>query len=269
MYRHTDTQHNPRLALPAILAMVAFSCAALSGCGGAGTEAVATAAAGVGAGYQDVMSYCGSVAPTGPAAQPGGLETSSPSRMGNPSYEVHALVSPAGVERETAMAQRLQVGIRDYRGVNGPIVPSGLVKPEWKMGIAFLAALPAHSAACVAGLAKLTPPVTVLPGFPASQPVGYTLSWRSRWSENVPLHDVGGAVVDGFEFVSTFVPLDAQVFFVLPKSRMPVLPALSVCHLAPAAAAWDCAAASGGGTGEDWIVSRPGARPGVYVLALR
>lgn len=250
------------------IALMAVICAALAGCGGAGgQEEQATQVSTDAAAYAATQDYCGSKEPTGAAAEPGGWEITSPSHFGNPTYDVNAIVSPGGTT-SSAFPVRLQVNVEDYRGVTGSFVGSGYGEPEWKMGISFSPVLPARSAACVAGLAKLTPPAPSPFGLPgATTPVGYTLAWSSKWSARVPVDRVPGAVLDGFEFVSTFAPASAQVFFVVSKKRLPVAQGVSICYLAPAATNWDCAPASAADQGKDWGFSRRAAQPGVYVLA--
>jgi hypothetical protein len=75
-----------------------------------------------------------------------------------------------------------------------------------------------------------------------------------------------GHVIDGFELVADFAPVDATVFFYLLKSRTASPQSLSICYLAPAAGSWDCTRANATDAGNNWGVARAGAAAGVYVV---
>lgn len=187
----------------------------------------------------------------------------SPSKYGNPAYDASALVSPRGAELTFAL--HMKVNVHDYRGANGGFVPPGYAEPEWKMGVQLQTRLPA-GAACVRSLAKVAAPLNLPGGFNLPNN-GYTLSWKSKWSAAVPVVNVPGAVLDGFEFVSSFTPPDAQSYFVVSKTYLPSAAGASICFLAPTATNWDCRAASVTDMGKDWGLARQGAQAGVFVLA--
>lgn len=244
-----------------------MAAAALAGCGAGTDEAADNDDPALLAAYTDTIAYCGAEEPVGASAQEGGWSMTSPSKYGNPSYEASALVSPRGAD--LLFALQMPVAVRDYRGVSGPVVPSGLAKPAWRMGVMLEERLPARAAACVLSLAKLVPPpfVPTLPGMPAPAPVyGYTLNWRSKWAPAVPVAGLPGNLIDGFEFVSTFVPGSARAFFALPKERLASTQGVAICHLAPTATSWDCATPDVADQGQEWGMTRRGVRSGVYVL---
>lgn len=242
--------------------VLALGCAMLGACG-AGSESYDATPTGDSGAYAEIMAYCNSEEPVGKSAESGGWSIDSPRPPHNLEYEINAIVSSAGAP--TSVPMRLQVMRRDYRFVKGETYAGGYARPEWKMGIAFTPSVPPKSAACVAGLAKLAP-VPSLP-FGDLQPTRYTLNWRSKWSTSVPIDGVAGKVIDGFEFVSNFVPASAQAFFVLDKDRFASTQGITICHLAPRASGWHCATPNTTDAGRDWMLSVSGTQPGVYVLA--
>ena len=252
-HQHTRKPNLQHLAIVLNLAL-------LAGCGaGAGEEEDAPPADM--AAYTETMAFCGVTEPTGQAALHGGLSHTSPSNYGNPTYDASAVVSPRGAELTYTL--HMKVPVHDYRGVSGTIIPSGQVEPESGMGVLLGGRVPA-GAACVRSLAKLAWP----PAIPGVPNYGYTLGWKSRWSAAVPVANVPGAVVDGFEFVSSFTPPDARTFFILSKTRLASTQGASICYLAPAGTSWDCKAPSVSDLGKEWGLVRPGAQAGVYVLAV-
>lgn len=234
---------------------IASIAALLSGCGaGADSQSVPAADA---AAYADTLAYCGSQEPTGAEAQPGGLSITNPWHSGAPMYDVGAVVSPAGAAASVPM--HLRIDIHDYRPISGSFILPGYAEPEWKMGVAFSPVLPPKSAACVASLAKLTP---------VGNTGRYTMAWSSKWSASVPVGDLPGKALDGFEFVGNFTPADAAVYFVVSKTWVASSQGLSICYRAPAGTSWDCAGANVADSGANWSLSRPGAKPGVYVVTV-
>lgn len=250
--KHTQT----RGPIPRRLA-ITIGLALLAGCGGGGGQEDAPPADM--AAYTETMAFCEGTEPDGQ----GGWSLSSPSKYGNPSYDASALVSPRGAELSFTL--QMKVGVHDYRGVNGFFIPSAYMEPEWGMGVQLQGRLPA-GAACVRSLGKLTPPLNLPGGFHMPDN-GYTLGWKSKWSAAVPVANVPGSVIDGFEFVSSFAPPDAQPFFILSKTRLASTQGAAICYLAPAAANWDCRTPSVTDLGKNWGLARQGAQAGVYVLA--
>ncbi|WP_296947719.1 hypothetical protein [uncultured Massilia sp.] len=235
----------------------------LAGCGG-GADDEAQADPALAAAYADTLSYCGATEPTGGAAEEGGYAQSWPSYYGNPSYDTSVVVSPRGAEPLDPIALRIQA--HDYRGVSGPIIGPGAFDLAWKMGVVLGARLPARAAACVVSLGKLVPATTILPGM--TQPVGQMLDWRSKWEARVDMRGLPGAVIDGFEFVSTFGQAGGLVAFIEPKARLAASQGASICRRAAAAGGWDCVAASAAGSadGAYWTFTRSGVQAGIYVL---
>ena len=260
MTQHTDKIHPRRAAIA-----IGLAATLLAGCG-AGEEDTGRAPVSD-AGYREILAYCGAEEPTGGAAQPGGWGLSPRYHYDSPAYDVTSLVSPSGSTLNEAL--RVQVDDHDYRGITGTFIGAGYQEPEWKMGVILGTALPARTAACVASLAKVIAPpyLPAMPGVTPPRQPGNTLSWRSKWSPAVPVDTVPGAVIDGFEYVSTFDAPAGLVFFTLSKSRYANTAGLAICYQPPAGGSWDCAAAETSDLGKDWGVSRRGARSGVYVVA--
>lgn len=247
-------------------AAIGLAATLLAGCGAGGEDDLGTAPVSD-AGYREILAYCGAEAPTGGPAQPGGWSLDPHSHYDSPAYDVTSLVSPSGSTLNEAL--RVQVDIHDYRGVTGTFIGAGYHEPEWKMGVILGTALPVRTAACVTSLAKVIalPYVPVIPGVTQPRQPGSTLSWRSKWSQAVPVDTVPGAVIDGFEYVSTFDAPRGQAFFILSKTRYATVAGLSICYQAPAGGAWDCAAAETSDLGKDWGLARRGVKSGVYVIA--
>lgn len=260
MTQATDKTNTLRAA-----AAIGLAAILMAGCG-AGEEDLGTAPVSD-AGYREILAYCGAEEPTGGPAQPGGWTLDPYSHYDSPAYDVTSLVSPSGSTLNEAL--RVQVDVHNYLGVTGTFIGAGYQEPEWKMGVILGTALPARSAACVASLAKVIAPpyVPAIPGVTPPRQPGNTLSWRSRWSPAVPVDTVPGAVIDGFEYVSTFDAPEGQAFFILSKSRFAGTAGLAICYQPPAGGSWDCAAAQASDLGKDWGLSRRGARSGVYVIA--
>lgn len=236
---------------------ITIGLALLAGCGGGGGQEDAPPADM--AAYTETMAFCEGTEPDGQ----GGWSLSSPSKYGNPSYDASALVSPRGAE--LGFTLQMKVGVHDYRGVSGFFIPSAYMEPEWGMGVQLQGRLPA-GAACVRSLGKLTPPLNLPGGFHMPDN-GYTLGWKSKWSAAVPVANAPGAVIDGFEFVSSFAAPATQTFFILPKTRLPGTEGASICYLAPLGTSWDCRTPSVTDLGKDWGLGRQGVQAGVYVLA--
>lgn len=240
-------------------AAAAASFAMLAGCGAgasSGTPAAADASA-----YADTLSYCGMTEPTGTGAAADGLSISSPNHFSSPSYDVNAVVSVNG-STDSSVPVRLQVDTHDYSTITGAFFQSGYADPASKMGVNFASVLPARGAGCVVSLAKLTS----VPIAPVGLTGNTVLAWKSKWANSVPVAELPGRVVDGFEFVADFEPSGSTVFFFLLKSRIASTQGMSVCYRAPTATSWDCAAPSVTDAGTNWGLTRAGGKPGVYVV---
>lgn len=253
--KHTQTRGPIARRLAIVIGL-----ALLAGCGAGEEEDAPPADL---AAYTETMAFCEASEPTGSTAQYGGWSLTSPSRYGNPTYDASALVSPRGADLTVTV--HMKVGVHDYRDVNGFFIPSAYMEPDWGMGVQLQGRLQA-GAACVRSLGKLSPPLNLPGGFHMPDN-GYTLSWKSKWSAAVPVANVPGAVIDGFEFVSSFASADAQTFFILSKTRLASTQGAAICYLAPLGTSWDCRTPSVTDLGKDWGLARQGAQAGVYVLA--
>lgn len=249
-----STQNIGKAAIGAtVLALV------LSGCGaGAGVEDAPAADAGT---YQQIASYCQTTPPgPGEAVRDGWVMNSSFSGYtGRDSYryETNAIISANGSTAEGLGPVSLKVGVYDYRGLasNAQFITPGYANPATGMGAVLSGTMSAKSVACVAQLAKI--------GWAA---VGATMHWRSFWNDVVPMSQLPGYQIDGFEFVGNFNPADGRVYFILEKQRHPAPQAYSVCYLAPGTTQWKCSQPELSDQGATWQVGIRGLAQGVYVL---
>lgn len=233
---------------------------ALSACGGASSSAPDAPAPDAGL-YAELIAYCG-------ASQPTALDASRDGWVTNMGQDASAIVSASGNSSEWQDPIVMKVNIQDLRGRSGNVILSGYGEPEWVMGVTIPTLLAAKSVACIKRVAKLTYPVSSSVGLGniAGQVQGPTLSWQSYWNRAVPVDQLPGYRVDGFEFVSNFTPRDGQVYFTANKTSFPSAQNLSVCYLAPNTKQWDCSQPTISDQGKNWQVFVRGVKPGVYIL---
>lgn len=222
--------------------------------------------------YTDLMSYCEMSEPTGAAATNDGWNTRLSYFMGGRSgYSGSGMVSPAGSSHDWSDPLKLTVPSSDYRGVSGRIVTSGYGKPEWRMGVAIPTVFSPKSVACVVQIARihstrdiiavLAPDTKItVPGTPP------TLIWKSFWNSQVPVSQLSGYQVDGFEFVSNFQPTEGIAYFVVDKAAHSTPHSMTICHLPAGGVQWACAPAGVTDLGENWQLAIQGVTPGAYVL---
>lgn len=236
-----------------------LTAAVLSGCGGGAAGGNTPDAPPSDASmYASTVDYCSIDEPGGKEAAEGAWQMSYPSYHNSAAgwYDVSSTVSVGGATPTTDMLDNIFVEPHDYRGVTGNIVSSGVASPQRKMGVVLAPLLSPKSAGCVMNLAKIRGSAS-----------GYsTLNWSSRWSPSVSFAGIAGSVVDGFEFVANFTPASSSAYFIVPKSWFATGAALSICYQSPSASNWDCAAAKVTDSDPNWIVERPSAKPGAYVL---
>jgi hypothetical protein len=246
------------------LIIVTLLASALSACGaGTGDDAVPAAAGG---GYDAIASYCGADKPN--AAQPvrDGWGSSWPYLNDNLNNAA-TIVSPDGSSTAWDEPIVMKVEFNDYRGVSGPMIAKGSVE-RWSMGASIPTLLPKRAVACTTQLSKKvrnTQPV-IEPGGVIGSVTTYTLAWKSYWDRALPLDRLNGYAVDGFEFVANFTPGSGQAFFVMDKTRFAGTAGLSVCYLAPGSVNWDCAVPASTDLGYGWQLTRPGMKPGAWML---
>lgn len=241
---------------------------ALTGCGGGGASSEPAAPSANAAMFKDLISYCGASQPTAEDASRDGWVSEFPSFNNGSTYQSSSIVSASGSKSAWEDPIVMKVGVRDYRGVTGSFVPSGYGKPEWLMGASIPTVLDAQSVACVTQVARVKHPVDPLAGIPnvPHPDLSPTLNWQSFWSRMVPVEQLSGYHVDGFEFVSNFSPSDGQVYFIVDKSRFQSPQNLSICYLAPTATQWDCAQPTIADQGANWQIYKRGVKQGVYIL---
>ena len=265
----TFTQKRKHAMHPALhhvsLPLISIAAVLLAGCGGGTVDEVRLPAADS-TSMLPLVEYCGARAPTSADAATNGWSQERPMHASYPIYDSNAVVS-AGGNTETSLGPlNMTVALNDYRGVEGSVVRSGASDAAVVMGAQLSPALGRNSVACVSQVSRLRAGTAVwLPGGgPAySQP---QLSWSSYWQAALPMAQLGGYHVDGFEFVSNFTPAGGAVVFSVPKSRYPTVPALSLCYLAPKAGNWDCSVPTVTDAGSTWRLTQNGLKQGVYLL---
>lgn len=258
-------------------AVVLVAVTALSACGGGSLSNApgqsSTPAAKVDESmFARVSSYCttDTLKPGDPAHQDGWV--ASPVAHGMPDqYTISAIASANGHAFTLNQPITMHVSHSDYRGVKSTLIPSGYGKPEWVMGVSLPTLLAPHAAACVTQVARInypTDPFANTPFAALGKPVDTTpvLYWRSFWDKAVPVAQLSGYPVDGFEFVSDFQPSDGQVYFVLDKARFTSPQTMSICFLAAGTKAWDCRQPTLADQGANWQLFQRGLQQGVYVL---
>ena len=229
---------------------------ALSACGGVLPSEPEAPAVDV-ARFDELITYCG-------ATQPTALDGSRQGWVGGGSgEESNAIVSASGSFSDLQSRIAMGVNIRTGSGSSG-----GYGQPL--MGVAFPTLLAAKSVACVKRVGEL-----VYPNYPA-QILGYvidpaltstpTLVWKSYWSRAVPVDQLPGKHIDGFEFVGNFTPKDGTVYFTANKISFPSAQNLSICYLAPNVTQWNCSQPTIADQGANWQVFIGGLKQGVYIL---
>ncbi|WP_157691715.1 hypothetical protein [Noviherbaspirillum autotrophicum] len=264
----------PNFAQHALYLATLGTALALTGCGGGagalgGGAGAPSAPVADAAAYDDMMSYCGITAPTGMDATQDGWSSNYGVLQGAGTvYYGSTIISPAGSAHAWSTPLTMSVPFTNYKGVTGPVVSSGYAKPEWKMGVAIPTVLSPRSVGCVTETARVyTPPtIDLSPGYPTLPQPQSSLIWTSYWSSKVPVSQLQGTPVDGFELVSNFAPASGVVYFVIDKASFAAPQTLSICRLAPKATQWNCVQPSVADAGENWSVTTSSPAPGVYVL---
>ena len=240
-------------SLPALAIVTAF---ALSACGGILPSEPEAPAVDV-ARFDELITYCG-------ATQPTALDASRQGWVGGGSgEESNAIVSASGSLSDSQSRITMSINIR-----NGSSTSGGYGQPA--MGVAIPTLLAAKSVACVKRVGEL-----VYPNYPA-QILGYvidpnlsstpTLVWKSYWDRAVPVDQLPGKHIDGFEFVGNFKPEDGAVYFTANKISFPSAQNLSICYLAPNVTQWNCSQPTIADQGANWQVFIKGLKQGVYIL---
>lgn len=248
----------------------------LAGCGGvagSGEDSAAAPAAVAGADYRDIVSYC-EADESVPGGRTGNGWVTAVETLANGINHSATLISPDGNPSVWNEWIALTVPVFDYRGVASSFGLSPNLIQTRVMGAAFPTVLPKSAVACVIQLSKITYTrpldLSALPGWtgsaPATPSLPYSLSWKSYWDAPLPFASLPGYAVDGFEFVSNFIPREGKAYFNLQKARFASVQGLSICYLAPRTATWDCATPTIVDLGASWQVGRPGMKPGSYLL---
>lgn len=252
---------------PASLILTCAAALLLAACGGQGaTEGETRLPPADSAAFLPLVAYCGARTPTSADAGINGWSQERPMHTSYPIYDSNAVVSAGGNTDTSLGPLSMTVVTSDYRGVEGSLVRSGASDPAVVMGVQLSPAMGRSSVACVSQVSRLRAGAPVwlpsgAPGYGMAQ-----LSWASYWQATLPIAQLGGYHVDGFEFVSNFTPAGALVMFTVAKSRFPTTQTLSLCYLAPTGANWDCATPNVTDAGNYWRLTQNGLKQGVYLL---
>jgi hypothetical protein len=228
----------------------------LGACGGTGgSDGEARGPAAEASLFVPMAEYCGIKSPETSSVAGEGWDT-APTPMNAYRYMANSLRSLAGSSQALDGGQALSIEINDYRGIAANSLPTwaGASDTAWVMGARIPTVLAPRSIACTVHLSKLRNNYT--------QPAG----WSTYWHASLPMAQLPGHLIDGFEFVSNFTPADSAIYFVLDKERYGNLQAPSLCYLAPHKTQWECAAASLVDAGKRWQVHAAGLRAGAYAL---
>lgn len=229
----------------------------LGACGGTGgSDGEARGPAAEASLFVPMAEYCGIKSPETRSVTGEGWDA-APTFMNGYRYTASSLRSLAGSSQALEGGQALNLDINDYRGVvaDGMVATlPGAADTAWVMGARIPTVLAPRSIACTVHLSKLRNNYT--------QPAG----WSTYWHASLPMAQLPGHLIDGFEFVSNFTPADSAIYFVLDKERYGNLQAPSLCYLAPHKTQWECAAVSLVDAGKRWQVHAAGLRAGAYAL---
>jgi len=89
---------------------------------------------------------------------------------------------------------------------------------------------------------------------------------QSFAARTVPIGALLGTVLDGFGFVSNFVPAGGQAVFYLRKSQGTNPTQTQICFMPQSGGGWSCAAPTVLGDGTLWRLESLEYRQGVYML---
>lgn len=247
---------NIRTSLPSALA--SLLCAVLLGaCGGVvGGDGEARGPAADASLFVPMAEYCGIKSPETRSVTGEGWDA-APTFMNGYRYTASSLRSLAGSSQALEGGLALNLDINDYRGAvaDGMVATlPGAGDPAWVMGARIPTVLAPRAIACTVHLSKLRNDYT--------RPAG----WSTYWHASLPMAQLPGHLIDGFEFVSNFTPADSSLYFVLDKARYGNVQAPSLCYLAPQKTQWECAAATLADAGARWEVRATGVRAGAYAL---
>jgi hypothetical protein len=249
----------------------------LSGCGGAaGDDEQEPPALSAGADYRAIVAYC-KVDESRPGGGPGAGNgwVSALERLDGGVNQAATFISHDGNRSLWERPVTLAVPLFDYRSLPAKFAFAPGFNQSQSMGTAFPTLLPKSGVGCVTQLTKVahTPPIDLsgIPGWTGSALSGmpaepYSMKWKSYWDGSLPLGQLSGTPVDGFEFVTNFIPGSGQSFFNVEKSRFASTAGMSICYLAPQTSRWDCATPTTADHGATWQLVRSGAKPGAYVL---
>lgn len=223
----------------------------LSACGGGDPDvddgfAVPVTDAALG---QSILDYC-QLDPLEPAEFDGGTGYSySPitlwrhkSNAGTTHDEMSA-VRAHGLNNYPVMdVMTLRTSVSDHRGfTEEPNVGIGLVDARFSQGVAIPDLFADKAVACVKSVSQKQPVFT----FPAELTalLNTRLVWQSFAAPTVPVAQLPGYALDGFELVANFQATFGLVYFSLPVGSVGIANAISVCHMPQGGApsgAWNC-----------------------------
>lgn len=129
------------------------------------------------------------------------------------------------------------------------------------MGVEMGSTFAAGSVGCINSVSRITNNGT-------EQTPNYLLSWTSAMLTNVPMGSVPDTAVNGFEYTHNFTDKPADAVFRISKSTLADTSSAQICHI-NAQGSIDCVAPAVTETdnGLQWILKRPAAASGLYMLS--
>ena len=153
----------------------------------------------------------------------------------------------------------LRIDIDDRRGLGtGRYVDRGSYDAGTGMGVLLFPSMPGGGLTCVRGASWLMP----VPGSDGLK----TLRWSSRSLDTLPMANLPGAPIDGFEWLANYaVPSNSAAWFILRKTAVDAA-VVQVCRRTGEATDWRCTRPLVTPRGEDWVFTNEAPEPGVYLL---
>lgn len=163
----------------------------------------------------------------------------------------------------------LNTSVRDHRGfTEGSNIGSAVADGRFGQGAVIPDLFADKSVACVKSVSQMHLLTNSSYGSLDSLPSA-RLVWQSFAAPIVPVEQLPGHAIDGFEMVANFQAAAGLVYFSLPTGTIADANAASICHMPQSgtyAGAWNCQAPTivpfDGGV----QFELPAARPGVYML---
>ena len=161
----------------------------------------------------------------------------------------------------------LEIPMQDIRARKAPYAAlSGtMLDRSSRMGVMIPAALNDNYIGCLRhahSYGSVQSPSPARSGKSAIQP-----AWRSHLLGAVPIEQLQGTPVDGFEFAANFQPLPpSKTFFTVPKAALRSPETTSICSYTTKGSLWSCSIPTRMDTATNWVFVLDQVKPGVHVL---